>query len=317
MSAPLPSQDGSAENRRSTRIIHAVPITIRGLDALGQPFDEFTSTVTVNCNGCKYESKHYVPKGSRLTVEIGARDRGLRSRKYAARVIWVQRPRTYREIFHIALEFEVPGNVWDIKSPPTDWFPHPDDEELIIPVYPEAGEPQPLALSIPASLPEESEAAAHMQETTHAVLVVDSPAAIPDFAAPLVHPASLQNDRPELDAARQMLKTTVEAALTEDMTLLRGQLEMRLQEAAQQIVKSFADRIVEHVLKAVAASAAERAAGIVAQARETFPTNIEDLDTKIALAAREAVNTQQKISRKRPPAKRRSKSSSTKKTELL
>jgi hypothetical protein len=315
VSAPLPSQDGSAENRRSARIIHAVPITIRGLDALGQPFDEFTSTVTVNCNGCKYESKHYVPKGSRLTVEIGARDRGLHSRKYAARVVWVQRPRTYREIFHIALEFEVPGNVWDIKSPPKDWFPHPDDEELIIPVYPEAGEP--LAPSVSAAFAQELEAAAHMQEIPRAVLVVDSPATTPDIATPLVHPGSLQADRSELDAARQMLRTTVEAAFTEDMTLLRGQLESHLQEAAQETVKSFADRIVEHIAKAVAEHAAERTAAIVAEARETCPTNIQDLDAKIGLAAREAVSTPQKSSRKASPAKRRSKSSLTKKTESI
>lgn len=309
MSASLPSKDGSAENRRSTRIIHAVPITIRGLDALGQPFDEFTSTVTVNCNGCKYESKHYVPKGSRLTVEIGRREPGLRSRKYAARVIWVQRPRTYREIFHVALEFEVPGNVWDIKSPPEDWFPHPDDEELIIPVYPETDESQPLVPSVSAALAEESEATAHMQEIAHAVLVVDSPATTPGFATALVHPGSLQDDRTELDAARQTLRATVEAALTEDMTLLRRQLESHLQEAAQETVKSFADRIVEHVLKAVAENAAERTAVIVAEARETCPTNMKELDAKIRLAAREAVSAPQKSSRKTPLAKRRSKSS--------
>ena len=152
MPASLPPNGGGAENRRSTRVIHAVPVTIRARDALGQSFEEFTSTVTVNCNGCKYESKHYVPKGSGLTIEIGPRQRGSGSRIFPARVVWVQRPRNYREIFHIAVEFEVPGNVWDIKVPPKDWFPHPDDEELIIPVYPEEGDPVPVVPVLVASV---------------------------------------------------------------------------------------------------------------------------------------------------------------------
>jgi hypothetical protein len=308
VSAPLPSKDGSAENRRTTRVVHAVPITIRGLDALGQAFDEFTFTVTVNCNGCKYESRQYVPKGSRLTVEIGGRERGLRSRKYPARVVWVQRPRTYRDIFHVSVEFEVPGNIWDIESPPKDWFPHPDDEELIIPVYPEEDEPDSLAASVPAPLAQETEAATHMQATVHAVLAVAEPATTPDFARPFVRPATLRNDQSELDAARQMLRRTVEAALTEDMALLRQRLESHLQQAAQETVKSFADRIVERVLKAVAEHATERTAAIVAEAREKRPANIEKLDAKIGLAAREAAGTPQKRTRKPAPAKRRRKS---------
>jgi len=48
--------------------------------------------------------------------------------------VWVQRPSNYRDQFHIAVEFEVPGNVWGIAVPPESWFPHPEDIELEIPV---------------------------------------------------------------------------------------------------------------------------------------------------------------------------------------
>jgi Skp family chaperone for outer membrane proteins len=51
-----------------------------------------------------------------------------------ARVVWVQRPSNYRDQFHIAVEFDVPGNVWGIAVPPENWFPHPEDIELEIPV---------------------------------------------------------------------------------------------------------------------------------------------------------------------------------------
>jgi hypothetical protein len=306
VSVAVPSNDG-AENRRSTRIVHAVPITIRGMDALGQAFEEFTSTVTVNCNGCKYESKHYVPKDSKLTIEIRGSERGVPSRKFPARVVWVQRPRTYREIFHIALEFEVSGNIWNIKSPPKDWFPHPEDEELVVPVSAEPDEPEPFPLPLAASLEEESESAAYMQPSVHSVSAVATLREV-EVAEPLVHLAPLQQRSSELDAARRMLRTTVEAAMAEDMTLLRQRLESQLQQSVQGIVESFADRIADHVLKAVAERATERTAAVVAEARETFPGNVEELDAKIALAAREAVSPPQKSSRKPPGAKRARKS---------
>ena len=64
MTEPLASNDPGTQKRRSTRIVQAVPLTVTGVDALGQPFKERTTTVMVNCHGCKYQSKHYVPKNS-------------------------------------------------------------------------------------------------------------------------------------------------------------------------------------------------------------------------------------------------------------
>jgi hypothetical protein len=311
VSAPVPSNDG-AEKRRSTRIVHSVPITIRGMDALGQAFEEYTSTVTVNCNGCKYESKHYVPKDSKLTIEVRGSERGLPSKRFPARVVWVQRPRTYREIFHIALEFEVSGNIWNIESPPKDWFRHPDDEELIVPVSAEPDESEPFPLPLAASIEEEPEAAAYMWPSGHSVSASSAVATLPEveveIAEPIVHPAPLQQHNSQLDDARRMLRTTVEAAMAEDMTLLRQRLESQLQQSVQGIVESFADRIAEHVLKAVVERATERTAAVVAEARETFHGNVGELDAKIALAAREAVSPPQKSPRKPPAAKRARKS---------
>jgi hypothetical protein len=118
------SSDPDAQKRRSTRIVQAVPITVTGVDALGQPFKERTTTVMVNCHGCKYQSKHYVPKNSMVTLEVPRPEAGQK-RTTQGRVVWVQRPRTVRELFQIGLEFEVPGNVWGIAFPPEDWFSSP------------------------------------------------------------------------------------------------------------------------------------------------------------------------------------------------
>jgi hypothetical protein len=38
VSDALPSNDPGTQKRRSTRIVQAVPISVTGVDALGQPF---------------------------------------------------------------------------------------------------------------------------------------------------------------------------------------------------------------------------------------------------------------------------------------
>src|SRR6202007_1362418 len=128
VSESLPVNDPGTQKRRSTRIVQAVPITVSGVDALGQPFKERTTTVMVNCHGCKYQSKHYVPKNSVVTLEIPRMEPAFPPRIIKGHVVWVQRPRTVRELFQIGLEFETAGNVWGIAFPPEDWFPYPDAE---------------------------------------------------------------------------------------------------------------------------------------------------------------------------------------------
>jgi hypothetical protein len=115
------SNDGS-EKRRSTRLTLALPIKVRGFDALKEPFAELTRTVMVSCHGCKYLARNYVPKGSDVTLEI------------------------QRGILHVGLNLEVPGNVWEIPMPPEDWFPPPGEEMFAI-------EEPPLPVTAPAAPP--------------------------------------------------------------------------------------------------------------------------------------------------------------------
>ncbi len=110
------------QKRRSTRIAHAVPITVTGIDIAGQPFKELTETLTVNGHGCRYSSNHFVPKNSIVTLEIPRSRPSLPAHSVSARVVWVQRPHSVREKFAIALEFESAGNTWDVAFPPKDWL---------------------------------------------------------------------------------------------------------------------------------------------------------------------------------------------------
>jgi hypothetical protein len=122
MSEPVVHPTEELRKRRSTRIVQAVPLVVTGVDALGRPFTERTSTLIVNCHGCRYQSKHYVLKNMWVTLEIPHPEAGQPPRSVRGRVAWIQRPRTVRQLFQVALELELPGNIWGIAFPPEDWF---------------------------------------------------------------------------------------------------------------------------------------------------------------------------------------------------
>src|SRR5215475_1644738 len=82
--------------RRSSRIVQAVPLVVKGVDALGRPFAERTSSLIINCHGCRYQSKHYVLKNMWVTLEVPHPDAGHPPRRVRGKVAWIQRPRTVR-----------------------------------------------------------------------------------------------------------------------------------------------------------------------------------------------------------------------------
>jgi hypothetical protein len=127
--------------RRSTRIVQAVPLVVTGVDALGRPFVERTSSLIINCHGARYQSKHYVLKNMWVKLEIPHPESGQAPRTVRGRVAWIQRPRTVRQLFQVALELEIPGNVWGIAFPPEDWFGFDPEAERQILTSP----PGPLA----------------------------------------------------------------------------------------------------------------------------------------------------------------------------
>jgi len=109
------------QRRRSTRIEQTLPIIIRGTDLLGQPFEERTSTQSLSFHGCRYASKHHLPKNTWVTIEVSAGQRQREQLNTRARVTWIQRPRTLRELFQVGVELEMGSNVWGVAFPPADW----------------------------------------------------------------------------------------------------------------------------------------------------------------------------------------------------
>ena len=356
MTDSLQSADPGTQKRRSTRIVQAVPITVTGTDALGQPFKERTTTVMVNCHGCKYQSKHYVPKNSMVTLDIPRPEGGPFHTQ--GRVVWVQRPRTVRELFQIGLEFEVPGNFWGIAFPPEDWASGVDIPtgdltgiaDATLAVEPVAGiSPQPLPPIGPPPMPIPSTPEKRIEAPPFQIPVtppspakptpvntqVNTPSAPPVMtakpaappaqppaaaAAPSVPPASPATDNKihvvpappaavvtadtQAALAKQMarmvadaketldktLRRGAEEAITEEMTVVRQQLDAQLHDTVEKAIKVSMDRVSEAAVKKVVQQAADRTKEIVDEARKASETSASQLDEKVRNAVQQAVS---------------------------
>ena len=306
------SNDAGTQKRRSTRIVQAVPLTVTGVDALGQPFKERTTTVMVNCHGCKYQSKHYVPKNSIVRLDIPRPEPGLPPHSVQGRVVWVQRPRTVRELFQIGLEFETPGNPWGIAFPPDDWAASIGEKGSeasspleLIPEFetttasPEASSDAgiakqtpvvpatPIAVAPVASSP--APPAAHVESRIHAIQTPPPPPS-PDAQAAIARQMAkmVTEAKENLDKS---LRKGAETAIAEEMTIVRQQLDVQLHEAVERAIKVSMERVSETSVKKVVQEAAQRTSAIVEEARKATEVSAEQLDAKVRSAVQEAVST--------------------------
>ena len=218
--AAAPHTSSDLRKRRSTRIVQAVPVAVTGVDAIGRPFTEHTSTLIINCHGCRYQSKHYVLKNMWVKLEIPHPDSGQAPRVVRGRVAWIQRPRTVRQLFQVALELETPGNVWGIASPPEDWFAFPEAETHQYNVG---------AASDLQANEIEQEVPTHNEHENPAAYLNDNFRAFPSPAS--TTDASLQ-------LARQLTRLVAEA---------KHQIEAAAREAANQAVAQETSQFIEKI----------------------------------------------------------------------
>jgi vacuolar-type H+-ATPase subunit E/Vma4 len=200
--------------RRSTRIVQAVPLVATGVDALGRPFVERTSSLIINCHGCRYQSKHYVLKNMWVTMEIPHPETGQPPRNVRGRVAWIQRPRTVRQLFQVALELEIPGNVWGIAFPPEDWIAFADVAQAAV----DTDQLQETPLEAPAA-------------ETEIVMALGEPDA-PSSTGPdnvRVFPSPASTTDASLQLARQVARLVADA---------KQQIQASTREAASQAVSA-------------------------------------------------------------------------------
>src|SRR5712691_7499118 len=260
--------NASAElrKRRSTRIVQAVPLVVTGVDALGRPFVERTSSLIINCHGCRYQSKHYVLKNMWVTMEIPHQESGQPPRTVRGRVAWIQRPRTVRQLFQVALELEVSGNVCGIAFPPEDWIASHEMTQVVMKLDEAHGTsqtPRPVA---------ETDAASHLGE-----------AELPPAADNLrLFPSPTSATDASLQLARQVARLVADA---------KQQIQAATREAASQAVSAERRLSFEQWEQKFAAGRAE-IANETAQAVEKFQQEADEHSRTAHAAAAEALRTE-------------------------
>jgi hypothetical protein len=263
------ANNASAElrKRRSTRIVQAVPLAVTGVDALGRPFVERTSSLIINCHGCRYQSKHYVLKNMWVTMEIPHPETGQPPRTVRGRVAWIQRPRTVRQLFQVALELEVSGNVWGIAFPPEDWTAVPELTQVVLKLDAAQETPQ-----LPPQVTE-TDATAPLGEAE------PLPAAGADNLRVFPSPASTTDA--SLQLARQVARLVADA---------KQQIQAAAREAASRAVSAERRLSFEQWEQKFAAGRAE-IANETAHAIERFQQEADEHSRAAHAAAAEALRT--------------------------
>src|SRR4029077_17776063 len=252
--------------RRSTRIVQAVPLVATGVDALGRPFVERTSSLIINCHGCRYQSKHYVLKNMWVTMEIPHPEASRPPRTVRGRVAWIQRPRTVRQLFQVALELEIPGNVWGIAFPPEDWF--------VFPEVAQTGVKSDIGREIPQ----------HATTETEITLPLNEPEVSSSGAADNVRvfPSPASTTDASLQLARQVARLVADA---------KQQIQAATREAASQAVSAERRLSFEQWEQKFAAGRAE-IVNETAQAIEKFHHEADEHSRTAHAAAAEVLRTE-------------------------
>src|SRR5881275_912934 len=139
-------------------------------------------------------------------------------RTVRGRVAWIQRPRTVRQLFQVALELEASGNVWGIGFPPEDWtaFPEPGQFVMKLDGAPESSPLPPQA--------DETEAEPHLPHLNEPDLLAGTEA---DNLRVFPAPASATDA--SLQLARQVARLVADA---------KQQIQAATREAASQAVSA-------------------------------------------------------------------------------
>ena len=276
------SSEHNLQKRRSTRLVQAIPLMVIGMDALGQPFKERTSTLLINCHGCKYQSKHYVPVDSLLTLEIPRPEPDQPARSVRGRVVFVQRPRTVRELFQIGVEFEEPGNIWGIAFPPKDWFPLPEEASAI----PSPASPPVASLAERTASAQGSAPAAPTLVSEEGIQAPPSPGGQMPMAMARQMARLLAESKQHL---QRMMQEGAATAVAEQVHAMHEQLNSQIRDSVQAAVESVVSKSLEQTIERAVQRALAARAEVQPTAAPVAPPeqgpSAEEVATQLELAA--------------------------------
>src|SRR5438876_7406135 len=206
-----------------------------------------------------------------VTMEIPHPETGQPPRTVRGRVAWIQRPRTVRQLFQVALELEASGNVWGIGFPPEDWtaFPEPGQFVMKLDGAPESSPLPPQA--------DEAEAVPHLPHLNEPDLLAGTEA---DNLRVFPAPASATDA--SLQLARQVARLVADA---------KQQIQAATREAASQAVSAERRLSFEQWEQKFAAGRAE-IANETTHAIERFQQEADEHSRMAHAAAAEALRTE-------------------------
>ena len=117
----VPNVPVSLGRRRSQRVLMQVPIRIKGADALGKPFEEYTETLAINAHGALVLLEARVTSGATVQMQHKRTEE-----EQECHVAFLGPVRSGKA--EIGLEFSVARpSFWRVSFPPEDWSPrHPE-----------------------------------------------------------------------------------------------------------------------------------------------------------------------------------------------
>jgi len=107
-----------AQQRRSQRILLAIPILVSGMRANHSPFSERTKTLIVNAHGALIELREPVLAAQQLRMKNLATNEEV-----TCTVADISRPSSDGWQIGVAFAKPCPG-FWRVAFPPEDWTPH-------------------------------------------------------------------------------------------------------------------------------------------------------------------------------------------------
>ena len=123
-----PTLPNTGARRRSQRVLMQVGIRLRGKDAQGRDFEEFTETLAINAHGALVFMKARVISGMVVNMK-----HNMTEEEQECHVAFLGPVRSGSA--EIGLEFTVPRpTFWRVAFPPPDWSPkNPESRTVATP----------------------------------------------------------------------------------------------------------------------------------------------------------------------------------------
>jgi hypothetical protein len=113
-----------AERRQTQRVTISFRIEVCGREPKGSVFQDETTTIDVNENGCKFDLVHEITRGDLITIRNITDDEGQPEggKRVLFQVVWVETRQTRWTVGAKKLQDK---DLWPLKFPRRSWPEYP------------------------------------------------------------------------------------------------------------------------------------------------------------------------------------------------